>query len=561
MAWYDRLADELLYGAQEQYVAELSAMFVRNLARGVDNPDRYKQLISASESAASELLATYAPDIQKNAAEAVESALISQQRRIDADLASAYPNLHLASSQAATIEEAKRQISSYITNSNVALKDEQLALWREEVANAIVRADQGAATEDIVRRAVERLSDAGLTTIDWESGYRRNIESSIRTVASTSAVQARNNLVFERCEEFGHDLVMTSSHFGARPEHALWQGGVYSMSGTNHDYPSLVEATDYGDVTGLCGINCRHYIIPYVEGYSQLQDRTFASQQKYFGMTNDQYYAVQQRQRNLEAAVRKYKRRISLLEETGTSAAADYLKLAESQVRLQQLVREYNLPRAYMRERAYGVTKQPREYNAPLYEYMRLKAEGSKNLPSYKGITEERLVGLAAEQRVDIFDQQQVDTVRKYMNAEYLKGGKAPTYSYANEKWKKNCENDPDHWKEIETAKKINKIGYETVFVEDRIDMQNGETIGLFDLENGLEIKNITGGFGRIEERLEKVHVKNGATGAVVDFTLNEKITEPAEKILQEVHKRATKYGIKFVLCIMQNGAIFTIYT
>lgn len=64
----------------------------------------------------------------------------------------------------------------------------------------------------------------------------------------------------------GCDLVEVTAHAGARPEHAVWQGKIYSRSGKSEKYPSLVESTGYGTGPGLGGWNCRHSMFPYFDG-------------------------------------------------------------------------------------------------------------------------------------------------------------------------------------------------------------------------------------------------------------------------------------------------------
>ena len=70
----------------------------------------------------------------------------------------------------------------------------------------------------------------------------------------------------ELADELGCDLVEVSAHAGARPEHAAWQGKVYSRSGTSEKYPDFRSSTGYGTGAGLCGWNCRHTFGPYIEG-------------------------------------------------------------------------------------------------------------------------------------------------------------------------------------------------------------------------------------------------------------------------------------------------------
>ncbi len=50
------------------------------------------------------------------------------------------------------------------------------------------------------------------------------------------------------------DYVETTAHAGERPEHAVWQGKVFCLSGTDPKYENFYEATGYGTGPGLCGL-------------------------------------------------------------------------------------------------------------------------------------------------------------------------------------------------------------------------------------------------------------------------------------------------------------------
>ena len=102
-----------------------------------------------------------------------------------------------------------------------------------------------------------------------------------------------------RMDEMGVDLVIVSSHLGARPDHQLWQGKVYSRTGNK--YPDFVQSTGYGTVTGLCGANCRHNFSPYIEGMHNPYEH-------YDDEENLKRYELEQRQRTLERRIRETKR-------------------------------------------------------------------------------------------------------------------------------------------------------------------------------------------------------------------------------------------------------------
>lgn len=167
-------------------------------------------------------------------------------------------------------------------------------------------------------------------------------------------------------DEWGADLVFTSAHYGARPSHAVWQGRVFSRSGTSKAYPSLVEATGYGTAGGLCGVNCHHTMTPYVEGLSKLPDTDYGAQEKLTGLSSDEYYAATQAQRRLEAKVRATKREIAIGEASWVDETPARVRLGELQGRLRDHCEANGLRRDYGRERAYAVpgAVQPRALRA-----------------------------------------------------------------------------------------------------------------------------------------------------------------------------------------------------
>lgn len=102
--------------------------------------------------------------------------------------------------------------------------------------------------------------------------------------------------------EFDVDLVIVSSHLGARPEHQVWQGKIYSRSG-NGKYPDFMKSTGYGTVTGLCGANCRHHFSPWFEGMGNPFEQ-------YDTEENLKRYELEQQQRTLERRIRGTKRQV-----------------------------------------------------------------------------------------------------------------------------------------------------------------------------------------------------------------------------------------------------------
>lgn len=155
--------------------------------------------------------------------------------------------------------------------------------------------------DQAVREALGELIEGGVY-VKYPTGHTDTIETATARAVRTGISQASAEIQMARMDEFGVDLVLVSSHLGARPEHAVWQGKVYSRSGKSKKYPDFVKSTRYGEVDGLHGANCRHNIGPYFEG----DDNPF---EQYDSEENKKQYELDQRQRLMERRIRDTKRK------------------------------------------------------------------------------------------------------------------------------------------------------------------------------------------------------------------------------------------------------------
>lgn len=139
--------------------------------------------------------------------------------------------------------------------------------------------------------------------VTYPTGHSDTIETATLRAVRTGISQATAQIQTTRMDEMDVDLVITSSHLGARPSHQVWQGKVFSRSGRSAKYPGFIESTGYGSVSGLCGANCRHSFSPYFEGMDNPFER-FDSEE------NVKQYEKEQRQRVLERRIRDTKREV-----------------------------------------------------------------------------------------------------------------------------------------------------------------------------------------------------------------------------------------------------------
>ena len=170
---------------------------------------------------------------------------------------------------------------------------------------------------EAVRDAVNSIISEG-ATVKYATGHEDTIETATLRAIRTGISQATAQIQIKRMDEMNVDLVITSSHLGARPSHQVWQGQIFSRSGLSN-YPDFIESTGYGSITGLCGINCRHSFSPYFEG----MDNPF---EQYDSEENRKQYEKEQYQRTLERRIRKTKREVMGLKEGVDSAPSEEAK-------------------------------------------------------------------------------------------------------------------------------------------------------------------------------------------------------------------------------------------
>ena len=370
----EEITARLVGGAQAAYVRELSYFFLHlfgevvrtngAVLKGQEIAD-FDRLARISREEALGIYYKYRPYIEKQTREtlkrslkATDDILIGQFIRVLGK------RRHMTNLATLIGSQTAQGLYEVINRQNIALAEQQEALWYEVTAEAIARHQAGEPTKAVMERGVSKLANSGLETIDYISGTKTTIDAALRRHIVSQANQARNRLLMQRMDEWEWDLVFVDAHFGARPSHAEWQGKVYSRSGRSTEYPPLVESTGYGTVTGLCGANCYHNMAPYVPGLSQLPDTDFADQEKLVGMTSDEYYAATQKQRRYERYIRNKKREIVSFQEAGLDATKQRLQLGTAQDKLRQWVADNHLRRDYQRERAWAVDRQPRALKA-----------------------------------------------------------------------------------------------------------------------------------------------------------------------------------------------------
>lgn len=211
--------------------------------------------------------------------------------------------------------------------------------YKRTLDNGLMQIASGAVDYNtVLKRAVKAMTDSGLRTVDYASGWSNRVDVAARRALMTGFNQVVAKVNEDNAEQLGTEYFEVSYHRGARPTHQVWQGRVYSKK-------ELETVCGLGTVTGLCGANCYHSYSPFIKGidtptYSEEElDRMNEEEntpKEYNGKTYTAYEA-QQRQRQLETAMRADRQKIELL----TQGGADDDTITGAKVRYFQRQDEY----------------------------------------------------------------------------------------------------------------------------------------------------------------------------------------------------------------------------
>ena len=196
---------------------------------------------------------------------------------------------------------------------------------------------------DAVATSVSQLSEAGINAYVDKAGRSWSPEGYVSMDLRTTSAQTARKVVEEQGRDYGLDVILVSSHAGARPKGAPYQGRCFSMSGrygtikdaNGNEYEfEPIQNTSYGEPDGLFGINCGHSFRYIEEGAFFNRERTLDTEEE--KERNERQYAQSQEQRSIEREIRSWKREAELQELSGSTKDAE-----TASGRVRQLENEY----------------------------------------------------------------------------------------------------------------------------------------------------------------------------------------------------------------------------
>lgn len=219
-------------------------------------------------------------------------------------------------------------------------------MYQRVLDDALMRVESGQSYNVAIRDATKMLTDSGLQYVDYESGWHNRVDVAARRAVMTGVTQLSRQYTEQTATLFDTPYREVTAHRGARDgegktpwaSHKKWQGRVYSVR-TGDIYPSIYEVCGLDEVDGLCGANCRHMYHIWIEGVSE---RTYTDEELEnidpppFEFEGKQYtfYEATQKQRQVEASMRKVKRELIAAKGRGddeeyTTKAVRYRRLNE----------------------------------------------------------------------------------------------------------------------------------------------------------------------------------------------------------------------------------------
>ncbi len=292
--------------------------------------------------------------------------------------------------------------------------------YREAVNKAFLRVHTGTATlSDAVKEAVGEIGRSGIGIVERQGSLyttysrpdgrviRYSLDSAVRRDVVTTLNKTAGDLTMESCGELGVDLVETSWHLGARhvknppnpwSNHDEWQGRVFSLSGKSDKYPDFYKSTGYGEVDGLCGINCRHSFSPYFEEVGGSSHEKFPTETE-----NERHYKEQQTQRAYERRIRALKR-----EQIAYRAGGFDKEAREAQGRLNAVSARYE---KFLKD----TNRTPIESLTQVGGYHRIY----KDVPASQALASTKLGVLDAGYKIKDAGMEQVEIFMKSNSVEY----------------------------------------------------------------------------------------------------------------------------------------------
>lgn len=215
--------------------------------------------------------------------------------------------------------------------------DDIATTYNNTIDKAILSISQGKNSYiDTMRDTIQELGYGGIKTVNYESGYSRRLDSSVRMNIMDGIRDLHNEVQKYIGDAVGTDGIEISVHENPAIDHEDIQGMQY----TNAEFEKLNNELD----RPISTMNCYHYIFSIIKGinkprYSKEELKAIRERNdKGFEFEGNKYtmYEGQQLQRKIETEIRRNKD-----VHTIAKASGDNELVAKSQIKIRQLSKKY----------------------------------------------------------------------------------------------------------------------------------------------------------------------------------------------------------------------------
>ena len=333
-----------------------------------------------------EIISSYADGIDEETKAALYAAALTEAEFTDAAIQAAVKkgilegSIEQPASESAifAVQMFQRQAESDLNLVNTVMQYSAKSKYVKavnEIADSVTRSRQsvlnvmgeGAASmvagqmslQEATRHTIHKLAQQGLPGFIDKAGREWTPEAYVSMDMRTTLANTAREAQDEHCNAYGVNLIAVSSHMGARPRCAPYQGRIFSRDNTSGvttdgagrriEYIPLMQ-TSYGEPAGLFGINCGHQQYPFIPGVNV---------QRYFPYDeeeNAEKYRQSQKQREMERQIRAQKRECMMLQEAGDEEGLKEAsqKLREYKDRYKDYSKEHGLGTHNDRTQVYG---------------------------------------------------------------------------------------------------------------------------------------------------------------------------------------------------------------
>lgn len=267
-------------------------------------------------------------------------------------------------------------------------------VYQTVIDNAILNISKGQETYASEMRKVMRViadngirvTDKGIKTVDYPSGYTRRLDSTVRMNVLDGMRDFSNDLQKQFGKEFGADGVEISVHMNPAEDHAHIQGKQYSLE----EFEKLNGKEIHGEYVGgelkrpISTMNCYHYVFSIILGvnkpqYSESELKHINAKNEIgFNFEGKKYtmYQGTQLQRQIETKIRTLKDRQILARASGETGKP---MVIECQTKIRQLTEKYN-----ELSKASGLPPKANRLSVSGYRYIRYKEPEVISTPTPK---------------------------------------------------------------------------------------------------------------------------------------------------------------------------------